>query len=169
MATGAAQWQGNILAEKVLCFFGSTAIVCVGCLVVQMACTTQSNSFVGLKVEGLLFLCFWDSRVPPPPSQVHTHWIHNATIHFSGESKDNSMCPFGRSTKESNTYLFCHPPQITQRFVHLRNVNATGLFLCSYETVIFKKAQITMLRSFARLHDVQAFLILFSTTRGIVR
>ena len=73
MATGAAQWQGNILAEKAPFFYGSAAIVCVGCLVVQMACTTQRNSFVGLKVGGLLFLCFWDLRVHPPPSQVHTH------------------------------------------------------------------------------------------------
>ena len=58
MATGAAQWQGNILAEKAPCFYGSVGIVCVAYLVVQRACTTQHNSFVGLKVGGLLYLCF---------------------------------------------------------------------------------------------------------------
>ena len=40
-ARGAAQRQGNILAEKAPCFYGSAAIVCVGYLVVQRACTTQ--------------------------------------------------------------------------------------------------------------------------------
>ena len=58
MTRGAAQRQGNILAEKPPCFYGSAAIVCVGYLVVQRACTTQHNSFVGLKVGGLLYLCF---------------------------------------------------------------------------------------------------------------
>ena len=57
-ARGAAQRQGNILAEKAPYFYGSVGIVCVGYLVVQRACTTQHNSFVGLKVGGLLYLCF---------------------------------------------------------------------------------------------------------------
>ena len=37
MARGAAQRQGDILAEKAPCFYGSAAIVCVGYLVVQRA------------------------------------------------------------------------------------------------------------------------------------
>ena len=78
------------------------------------------------------------------------------------------MLPFGRSTKESNTYLFCHSSQIIRRFVHLRDANATGLLLHSQESVRFKKAQVTMLRSFATLYDVQVCLILFSTKGGIV-
>ena len=74
MARGASHWQGNILAEKAPCFYGSAAIVCVAYLVVQRACTTQHNSFVGLKVGGgQLLLCFWDSRLHPPPSQVYNH------------------------------------------------------------------------------------------------
>ena len=57
-ATDAEQQQGNILAEKAPCFYISVAIVCVGYLVMQRACTTQHNGFVGLKEGGLLYLCF---------------------------------------------------------------------------------------------------------------
>ena len=53
-ATGAAQRQENILAEKAPCFYGSAAIVCVGCLVVQRACTTQQ--FCGLESGGAAML-----------------------------------------------------------------------------------------------------------------
>ena len=65
MATGAAQWQGNILAEKAPCFYGSVGIVCVGYLVVQRACTTQHNSFVGLKVGGAAILVLLIFKVAP--------------------------------------------------------------------------------------------------------
>ena len=48
--TGAAQYQGDILAGKALYFNGSVAIGCVDCLGVQRACATQCIGFVGLKV-----------------------------------------------------------------------------------------------------------------------
>ena len=78
------------------------------------------------------------------------------------------MCPFGQSTKESNIFLFCHTWQIIWRFVHLRDANATGLLLHLQESVNFKEALSTMLRSFAKVDDVQVGEVCRATTGKIV-
>ena len=109
MATGAAQWQGNILAEKAPCFYGSAAIVCVGYLVVQRACTTQQ--FCGLESGGAAILVLL--RFEGAPSTFTSAQPMNSKYYD----------PFFRG--------ICHASQVIRRFVDLRDANARGLLLDS--------------------------------------
>ena len=65
-------------------------------------------------------------------------------------------------------YLFCNTSQIIWYSVLSRDANATGLLLHLQESVNFKEALSTMLRSFAKVDDVQVGEVCRATTGKIV-
>ena len=129
-ARGAAQRQGNILAEKAPCFYGSAAIVCVGYLVVQRACTTQQ--FCGLESGGAAILVLLRFEGAPTTFTSAHPMNSKRYVPFSVENRRTIQCVL--SANQRRNQIYCYSAIHGKLFgvlVHLRDANATGLLLPS--------------------------------------